>query len=559
MYLSALAIDQFRSYRHLVLDLSPGVHAFIGRNGQGKTNLLEAIYYLATLSSHRVGSDRSLIRFQPNPTAAVLRAKSCHPTSKASDVSPATSPESSPPSSQNSTNPPESSPQPGAQPTGESPETSPETTTSAGPSPFVSERLVELEIVAGRANRARLNRNPVRPRALLGQVSAVLFAPEDLGLIRDEPATRRKFLDDLGVQLRPALAGILADYEQVARQRAAYLRQVQKAGAHSLDRSYLRIWDEQLAPLAAQITLARAGLIRDLSPLVAAAYQRIAADKQAPAALTYNPSLLRYLTQNNPARAAEIRAHLQTSPSSQVAAGAATPPPSADLVGGQPWENLLAGADPAWLEGVYLQALAERAGEEARRGQNLIGPHRDELDLTLGPFPVKGFASHGETWSFALALRLGAFHHLRAQLGATPLLLLDDVFAELDEGRRRMLLAEIEAAEQVFITCALGQELPPELLQRPDTQQYQVTLQPINLPPVPSATAAGPSGPAGGGQGPQASGENPDASVENGGVPASGTAAQASAENPSATGVGGGAAVAGAPGATEWETVVEKV
>ncbi|MFX0573451.1 DNA replication/repair protein RecF [Nocardia nepalensis] len=365
MFIRTLSLREFRSWEHAELELSPGRTVFLGANGNGKTNLLEAIGYLATLGSHRVAADAPLIRIGAD------RARI------------------------------------GA------------TVVNAG-----RELRVDIELNQGAANRAQINRSPVRrPREILGILQTVLFAPEDLALVRGDPGERRRFLDELCTTRLPRLAAVRADYDRVVRQRSALLKSAGRQARSKAELSTLDVWDGHLATHASILLAQRLRLVHDLYPYLAQAYSSIAPESR-PAAIGYRSASLpsEFL---DPVRA-----------------------PQPD--------------DVEALEANMLRELAAARPKELERGVCLIGPHRDDLDLMLGTAPAKGFASHGESWSFALALRLAAFELLRAT-GAEPVLLLDDVFAELDR-RRRTALAEVAAgAEQVLITAAVPEDVPAEL------------------------------------------------------------------------------------------------
>lgn len=393
MFVSDLALDWFRSYRQVIVHFPAGTNVFVGANGQGKTNLIEAINYLAVLASHRIGTDAGLIFREAGdtasspalPRAGVIRAR-IHPGSDIADLE-------------------------------------------------ANGELLEMELLAGRANRAMINRHNVRPRALLGHLSTVLFAPEDLQLVQGDPATRRTFLDRIAIQLRPTLAGTLSEYTKVARQRGAYLKDLAKRRA-PIDEIQLSIWDDALVPAAVEIMSERARVVSLLGEYLPQVYARIAGHS-APVGLTYADSVTKTLN--------------------------LTPDEQQNL-----W------SDPDSLTAAFRQALVQRRADEARRGVNLVGPHRDELELHLHGLPVKGFASHGESWSYALSLRLAEFSLLRENFADAPVLLLDDVFAELDEQRRAALLWAIDQADQVFITSATGTEIPDAL----HAAFYRVTLDP---------------------------------------------------------------------------------
>ncbi|RJO77003.1 DNA replication/repair protein RecF [Nocardia panacis] len=365
MFIRSLSLRDFRSWAHCELELSPGRTVFLGSNGNGKTNLLEAVGYLATLASHRVAADAPLIRLG----AAQARI--------------------------------------GA------------TVVNAG-----RELRIDVELNQGAANRAQLNRSPVRrTREVLGILQTVLFAPEDLALVRGDPSERRRFMDELCTTRRPRLAGVRADYDRVLRQRSALLKTAGRQARSRADLSTLDVWDGHLATHAGELLAERLRLVHELHPHVAQAYRSIAPESRA-AAIGYRSGYLpaEFL---DPAR-----------------------PPGPE--------------DPAELKQVVLRELAAARPRELDRGVCLVGPHRDDLELILGAAPAKGFASHGESWSFALALRLGAFELLR-ESGTEPVLLLDDVFAELDRRRRAALAAVAAGAEQVLITAAVPEDVPPEL------------------------------------------------------------------------------------------------
>jgi DNA replication and repair protein RecF len=360
VHVTSLALTDFRSWATLHVELERGATAFVGLNGQGKTNLVEAVGYVATLGSHRVAFDAPLVRV--GAERAVVRAE----------------------------------------------------IERAGRS-----TLVELELNPGRANRARLNRAPLpRSREVLGILRTVLFAPEDLSLVRGDPSERRRFLDDLLVSTAPRFAGVRADYERVLRQRNALLKTAflaRRSGGG--DMRTLDVWDAHLARAGAELLSARLNLVEALRPRVAAAYRAVAAD-QGVTELTYRCSLAE-----------------------------ATP----------------GGSERDVLAAALLSELARVRPQEIERGVSLVGPHRDELVLDLGGMPVKGYASHGESWSVALALRLASYGLLRAD-GGEPVLVLDDVFAELDVGRRDRLAALVADAEQVLVTAAVAADVPAALV-----------------------------------------------------------------------------------------------
>ena len=361
MYVRHLSVADFRSWTLADLELQPGPSVLVGANGQGKTNLIEAAGYLATLGSHRVAADAPLVRAGAE-TATVAAA-----------------------------------------------------VVSDG-----RELQVEVEITPGRANRARLNRNPVpRPRDILGVLRWVLFAPEDLAVVRGDPSERRRFLDDVLVQRTPRLAGVRADYDRVLKQRAALLKtagHARRAGS-SGDLRTLDVWDDHLATHGSALLAARLNLLDLLAEPVATAYRLIAP--------TSDPIILKY-TSLLP-------------------------------------EDALASRDEPVLAAALRAELARVRPQEVERGVTLVGPHRDDLVMSLGALPLRGYASHGESWSSALALRLGSYELLRSD-GVEPVLVLDDVFAELDGSRRDRLVTVAEQAEQVLITAAVAKDVPDSLL-----------------------------------------------------------------------------------------------
>jgi DNA replication and repair protein RecF len=356
VYVRHLGLRDFRSWAHAELELTPGRTVFVGPNGYGKTNLVEAVWYSCTLGSHRVATDAPLVRVGSSravvSTIVVNDGREC---------------------------------------------------------------AVDLEIAAGRANKARLNRSPVRsPREVLGVLRAVLFAPEDLALVRGDPADRRRYLDDLAAVRRPRVAAVRADYEKVLRQRTALLKSASGARFRG-DRGALDtldVWDGHLAAHGAELMAARIDLVNELAPEVQKSCQLLAPGSR--------PAVIGYRT-------------------------------SVDV---EPDRT-----DVERLRAALLAQMAQRRDAELERGVCLVGPHRDDLELRLGEQLAKGFASHGESWSMALALRLAAYELLRAE-GGDPVLLLDDVFAELDSARREALAAAAASAEQVLVTAAVLDDIP---------------------------------------------------------------------------------------------------
>ena len=427
MHVRHLQLVDFRSYAAVDVALEPGVTTIMGLNGQGKTNLVEAIGYVATLGSHRVATDLPLVRF--GTSQAVIRVAVVR---------------------------------------------------------HGRETLVELELTPGRANRARLNKSPLpRTREVLGTLRTVLFAPEDLALVKGDPAGRRAFLDDLLVARQPRWAGVRSDYDRILKQRNALLKSAAPVLRQGTRRRYaasprpdasspvpsstsaganpaganpagavsstdltdtlpgdplssalhtLDVWDHHLAEVGAQLLYARLRLLRDLGPFLHTAYQQVSAGV-SDAKATY-------------------RASLRDDAAAAIAAGEV---PEIEA-----------------LRVELLETFAAQRTAEIERGVTLVGPHRDDVVLTLGPLPAKGYASHGESWSVALGLKLAAYQLLRRDLGEDPVLVLDDVFAELDVERRERLADLVADCEQVLVTAAVGADVPERL--RASGITYAVTL-----------------------------------------------------------------------------------
>ena len=374
MYVRHLVLTDFRSWPRVELELAPGRTVFVGPNGFGKTNLVEALWYSATLNSHRVATDAPLVRVGADraiiSTIVVNEGR---------------------------------------------------------------ELAVDLDITSGRANKARLNRSPVRSaREVLGVLRAVLFAPEDLALVRGDPAERRRYLDELATTRRPRIAGVRADYDKVVRQRTALLKTAAGARFRGDDSALqtLDVWDGHLAAHGAQLIAARIDLVNELAPEVEKAYQLL-----APAS---RPASVRYRSR------VDVVEH-------EAAAG---------------------NTDVEVLEAALLDELSRRRSAELERGVCLVGPHRDDLELRLGEQVAKGFASHGESWSMALSLRLASYELLRAE-GSDPVLLLDDVFAELDTARREALAQVAASAEQVLVTAAVAEDIPADW----DARRIDITMR----------------------------------------------------------------------------------
>ena len=368
MFVEHLSLTDFRNYESADVPLSAGPNVFVGRNGQGKTNLAESIAYLATLGSHRVSSDAPMVR--EGRESAFIRARMAH-----------------------------------------------------------SDRRVQLELQLNKqgSNRARINGSPVKPAELVHYAHVVLFAPEDLQIVRGDPSARRKFIDQLLVQRRPRMAGIIADYERVVRQRNALLKSARAQRIKAANLATLEVWDEKLITLGAQLIDARIALAADLADPLTEAYESIAG-------ADHRPQLDWVLS---------IRgADPEDGSADQESASGAT----ADL---------------------FRAALAAKRSAELERGLTLVGPHRDDLLLRVRALPVKGYASHGESWSVALALRLASAQLLRGEIGVgDPVLILDDVFAELDAERRVRLASLTADYEQVIVTSAVEEDVPQALRAR---------------------------------------------------------------------------------------------
>jgi DNA replication and repair protein RecF len=384
VYLEKISLTDFRSYAQVDLTLEPGVTVLVGSNGIGKTNLMEAIGYLATLSSHRVSTDTPLLRFGTD--RALIRAKLVR----------------------------------GEQST-----------------------VLELEINASRANRGRINRsNPVRARDILGICQTVLFAPEDLALVKGDPSNRRRFLDELLVSLMPRHAATRSDYDRVLKQRNALLKSARAGKFSSGHEATLDVWDQHMARAGAELLHARLELVERLRPHLKKAYAQLT-DGSKEVDATYQSTLQDLLDDDGTVTASEPLAVERVEDLVQLSV-----------------EELTAR---------YIQAFAASRRKELERGISLVGPHRDDLELVLGEAPAKGYASHGETWSMCLSLRLASYYVMLDDArtgGSAPILILDDVFAELDVQRRRKLAAIVSGAEQVLVTAAVEADIPEELTGR---------------------------------------------------------------------------------------------
>ena len=378
MFVKHLSLANFRNYETAEVSFEPGVNLLVGPNGQGKTNLVEAIRYLSTLSSHRVAGYLPLIRnTQPPIAQAIIRALAHHDGRDA---------------------------------------------------------LLELELNRDSQNRARINKaNATRVRDILGYVNTVTFAPEDLDIIKKDPSNRRAFIDELLVQVSPRFAGVFTDYERVLKQRNTLLRTARQTGAKGTSLSTLDAWDESLIKFGSEIVAARVALVERIRPLLTEAYQSIAIANNEPRVLVKSSLLGAAVSEDDDAEGLEY----------------------------------IESADATEVAEQYRAKLQAVRGKELERGITMVGPHRDDLVLLLSTLPAKGYASHGESWSFALALRLASISLLRGETrSGDPVLILDDVFAELDAGRRSRLAELVAGNEQVLITAAVGEDVPEQLKAR---------------------------------------------------------------------------------------------
>ena len=384
MFIKHLSLAHFRNYEIAEVELQKGVNLFVGPNGQGKTNLVEAIRYLSTLSSHRVAGYIPMIRQQSEQ--AVIRAMASHDD---------------------------------------------------------REVLLELELNRDNPNKARINKSPAQKvRDVLGYVNSVTFAPEDLDIIKRDPSNRRAFIDELVVQVWPRFAGVYADYERVLKQRNTLLKTARQTGAKGNALSTLDAWDQSLVAYGSEIIAARVDLIERLRPHLFAAYQSIAIANNEPKILIKS-SLL-----------SATAAHY-------LDANSSTDEFETELAEAE----FLNTGEREQIEELFRLKLQSVRNKELERGITLVGPHRDDLVLLLGTLPAKGYASHGESWSYALALRLASIALLRAETrSGDPVLILDDVFAELDAGRRERLAQMVKENEQVLITAAVAEDIPKDLI-----------------------------------------------------------------------------------------------
>ena len=373
MFVKRVRLTNFRNYKNAEVELSPGVNLLHGSNGQGKTNLVEAVNFFASLSSHRVAGTTPLIK--QGEQTAIISVDLAHED---------------------------------------------------------RELLLEFELNADSPNRARLNKSPVaKPKDILGYLNSVIFAPEDLDIVKRDPTNRRAFIDQLIVQFTPRMLGVYSDYERVLKQRNTLLKSARATGTKGDALSTLSAWDESLVKLGSEIISARVVIAEKLTPGLISNYQAIAKSNNEP------------------------RMFIK---SSILGSTAVDPDESEDL-------EYLETPDRDQIEQLFRAKLERLRPKELERGITLVGPHRDDLVLILGSLPAKGYASHGESWSYALALRLASLEILKAEsrLG-DPILILDDVFAELDADRRAKLAQLVQGNEQVIITAAVIEDVPETLV-----------------------------------------------------------------------------------------------
>ena len=369
MHVKHLTLSNFRNYKTVELPLNQGINLLVGKNGQGKTNLAEAIFYAATLSSHRVSGYLPLIK--QGESKAIIRI-----LARFDD----------------------------------------------------RENLLEIELNTQGSNRARINKGDAsRVRDVLGYVNAVIFSPEDLDIVKRDPSNRRAFIDELIVQLTPRMAGVYSDYERVLKQRNTLLKSARNIPTGSSSLSTLDSWDQSLVRIGSEIISARFDITARLAPHLQEAYAAIADEKNDPS-VKLRSSLL-----SNDIESETSNEFLDTGNREEI-------------------ENL------------FQQRLKDVRSKELERGVTLVGPHRDDLLLLLGTLPAKGYISHGESWSYALALKLASAELIRKEARAgDPVLILDDVFAELDSNRRSRLASLVSHNEQVIITAAVAEDVPFEL------------------------------------------------------------------------------------------------
>jgi DNA replication and repair protein RecF len=369
MHVKKVRLTNFRNYKTAEVELTPGVNLLHGSNGQGKTNLVEAINFFASLSSHRVAGYAPLIK--QGEQSAIISLELAHQE---------------------------------------------------------RELLLEYEINEDSPNRARLNKSPVqKPKDILGYLNSVIFAPEDLDIVKRDPTNRRAFVDQLIVQFTPRMLGVYSDYDRVLKQRNTLLKSARATGTRGDALSTLSAWDESLVKLGSEIISARVSIVAKLSPGLISNYKKIAKANNEPRMFIKSSILGSTVFDGDEADDVE---YLETPDREEIAE-------------------------------LFREKLARMRQKELERGITLVGPHRDDLVLILGSLPAKGYASHGESWSYALALRLASLEILKqeSKLG-DPILILDDVFAELDSDRRAKLAELVGGNEQVIITAAVIEDVP---------------------------------------------------------------------------------------------------
>ena len=372
MYVTKVKLTNFRNYKTAEVEFSPGVNLLHGSNGQGKTNLVEAINFFASLSSHRVAGYTPLIK--QGEQSAIVSLELAH---------------------------------------------------------LERELVLEFEINNDSPNRARLNKSPVqKPKDILGYLNSVIFAPEDLDIVKRDPTNRRAFIDQLIVQFTPRMLGVYSDYDRVLKQRNTLLKSARATGTKGDALSTLSAWDESLVKLGSEIIAARVAIASKLSPGLISNYQKIADTNNDPRMFIKSSILGSTILDGEEADDSE---YLESQDREEIAE-------------------------------LFREKLMRMRPKELERGITLVGPHRDDLVLILGSLPAKGYASHGESWSYALSLRLASLEILRqeSKLG-DPILILDDVFAELDSERRAKLAELVLGNEQVIITAAVIEDVPHAL------------------------------------------------------------------------------------------------
>jgi DNA replication and repair protein RecF len=373
MFAKRVKLTNFRNYESVDIEFSSGVNLIYGSNGQGKTNLVEALNFFAALDSHRVAGHTPLI--QQGKSTAIISLELSHEN---------------------------------------------------------RDLLLEYEINADSSNRARLNRSEVaKPKDILGYLNSVIFAPEDLDIVKRDPSNRRAFLDQLIVQFNPRMHGVYADYDRVLKQRNTLLKSARATSTKGDSLSTLNAWDQALVKNGVEIIAARVAITEKLSLPLVTNYQNIAKRNNEP---------YMFIRSSVVESSKLYQDDLET-------------------------QDALTTTKKEEISGLFQQKLSMLRPKELERGITLVGPHRDDLQLNLGSLPAKGYASHGESWSYTLSLKLASLEILKSEskLG-DPILILDDVFAELDKDRREKLSDIVQQNEQVLITAAVIEDVPGNLL-----------------------------------------------------------------------------------------------